>query len=168
MPASKAQQATTAKRRTQAIALRLAGMDFETIAERLGYASRQAATRDFHRAIAAARLEERQAVENLREVEGQRLDRLQAAVWAKAVKGDLKAVETVLKVIAQRSRLLGLDAPVKTELTGPGGGPMQIGPVTAAELNALIGTAGDGDQDSDPSMVDEADTEDGDPDDDEA
>lgn len=149
MPASKAQQATTAKRRAQAIALRLAGMDFETIADRLNYANRQAATRDFHRAIAAARLEERQAVENLREVEGQRLDRLQAAVWAKAIKGDLKAVETVLKVIAQRSRLLGLDAPVKTELTGPGGGPMQIGTVTAAELNRLIATAGEPDQDPD-------------------
>jgi hypothetical protein len=33
MSASKAQQAKTAKRRAQAIALKLAGMDFETIAE---------------------------------------------------------------------------------------------------------------------------------------
>jgi hypothetical protein len=138
MPASKAQQAVTAKRRANAIALKLAGMDFETIAERLGYSDPGAARKDFWRAVQKNRIEEKQAVDDLREVEGQRLDRLQAAVWAKAVKGDIKAVETVLKVISQRARLFGLDAPVKAEVSGPGGGPLQLGPATTAELEALI------------------------------
>lgn len=142
MPASKAQQAKTAQRRAQAIALRLAGMDFDTIAERLGYSSRGAASKDMWRAVETNRLEEAQAVENLRDVEGQRLDRLQAAVWAKALKGDLKAVETVLKVIAQRSRLFGLDAPIRTEVTGPGGGAVELSTGTLEELNQLIAIAG--------------------------
>jgi hypothetical protein len=142
MPASKAQKAFTSKRRAQAIALRLAGMDFDTIAERLDYSSRGAASKDIWRAVDANRIEEAQAVENLREVEGARLDRLQAAVWAKAIKGDLKAVETVLKVIAQRARLFGLDAPVRTELTGPNGGAVPLAAGTLKELNELIAIAG--------------------------
>jgi Rad3-related DNA helicase len=153
MPASKAQQATTAKRRAQAIALRLAGMDFDTIAERLGYANRGAASKDVWRAVEAHRLEEAQAVANLREVEGQRLDRLQAAVWAKALKGDVKAIETVLKVITQRAKLFGLDAPVRAEISGPGGHAVQLTSATLAELNDLITLAGDpGDADDEEEL----------------
>lgn len=110
MPASKAKQADVAKRRADAIRLRLAGVDFETIADRLGYASRQHASKDVCRALDAFRAEEEGAVETWRELEGQRLDRLQAAAWSAAAKGDLKAIETVLKVMAQRSKLLGLEA----------------------------------------------------------
>lgn len=165
MPASRAQQAATAKRRAQAIALRLAGMDFDTIAERLRYANRGAASKDIHRALEANRIEERQQVETLREVEGQRLDRLQAAVWAKAIKGDLKAVETVLKVIAHRTRLYGLDAPVKAEVSGPGGGSIPIGPVGLAELKNLIRTAGEPDEDDTPEDLNGAGDADDDSDD---
>jgi hypothetical protein len=110
MPASKAQQAATAARRTKAIALRMAGVDYETIADRLDYASRQAAAKDVRRALEEYRAEETAAIEAWRELEGQRLDRLQAAAWSAAAKGDLKAIETVLKVMAQRSKLLGLEA----------------------------------------------------------
>lgn len=110
MPASKAKQAEVAKRRADAIKLRLAGVDFETIAERLDYASRQAATKDVCRALDAYRADEAGAIDAWRELEGQRLDRLQAAAWSAAAKGDLKAIETVLKVMGQRSKLLGLDA----------------------------------------------------------
>lgn len=141
MPASKAQQAATAKRRAQAIALKLAGMDFDTIAERLEYADPGAARKDLWRAFHANRLEERQAVETLREVEGARIDRLQAAVWSKALKGDLKAVETVRRLIAERIRLFGLAEPVRTELSGPGGGPVQLGQASSAELERLIAAA---------------------------
>lgn len=152
MPASNAQQALTAKRRAQMINLRLAGMDFETISERLEYASAHAASRDFHRAFQANRLEEKEAVETLRNVEGARLDRLQAAVWPKALKGDLKAVETVRRLIAERIRLFGVAEPLRTEVSGPGGGPVQLGPVTAAELDALIGAAGDPDETEDEAV----------------
>ncbi|WP_333746007.1 hypothetical protein [Streptomyces sp. IBSBF 2950] len=138
MPASKAQRAATAHRRSQAIALRLAGMDYATIAERLDYADRGAASKDVHRALEANLEAESAAVATLREIEVQRLDRLQAAAWAKAAKGDLKAIETVLKVIDRRAKLLGLDRPARTEITGADGGPLQIEAVDLAELERLI------------------------------
>lgn len=149
MAASRAQQAATAKRRTQLIALKLAGMDFDAIANQLNYADTGAARKDFWRAFKLNKLEEQQAVETLREVEGARLDRLQAAAWPKAIKGDLKAIETVRRLIAERIRLFGIAEPVRTELSGPGGGPVRIGPTTAAELQALIGAAGDPDGEDD-------------------
>jgi hypothetical protein len=117
MPASKAQRAATSARRTQAINLRLAGVDYETIAARLGYASRGAAYTDIDRALAANKAEEDGAKENLREVESLRLDRLQAAVWSAATKGDTRSVDSALKIIAQRCKLLGLDAAVRIDAT---------------------------------------------------
>jgi hypothetical protein len=138
MPASKAQRASTSKRRAQAIALRLAGMDYQTIADRLDYSSRGAASKDVHRALEENLEAESAAAQTLRELEVQRLDRMQAAAWAKAAKGDLKAIETVLKVIDRRCRLLGLDKPARAEITGADGGPLQVETVDLAELEALI------------------------------
>lgn len=117
MPASKAQRAATAERRGKAIALRLAGMDYESIAQRLGYADRGAACKDIQRAMEANIAQQTQSADTLREVELMRLDRLQAAAWQAAASGDLKAIETVLKIVDRRSRLLGLDAPIKTDVT---------------------------------------------------
>lgn len=116
MPASKAQSAATSARRAQAIKLRIAGVDYDTIATTLGYASRGAAHTDIDRALQANKAEEDAAKEILREIEALRLDRLQAAVWNDAVKGDPQAIGSALKIIAQRCRLLGLDAPTRTRI----------------------------------------------------
>jgi len=138
MPTPKAKRAEVAERRQKAIALRLAGMDWQTIAGRLGYADRGSACKDVARALEANLAEQSQAADTLREVESLRLDRLQAAAWPAAVKGDLKAIETVLKVIDRRARLHGLDHPVRTEITGADGGPLAFQAVDPAELEALI------------------------------
>jgi hypothetical protein len=114
--ASKAQRAKTAQRRTQAIGLALAGLSWDAIADKLGYSSRQAAHKDVQRALAQAVAEQTSAAEELRMVELMRLDRLQAAAWPKALTGDLKAIETCLKIITERRKLLGLDAPAKLEV----------------------------------------------------
>ena len=45
-----------------------------------------------------------------------RLDAPEVGLWDKAVSGDVKAVNAVLRIIEQRSRLLGLDKPAA--LTG--------------------------------------------------
>ena len=42
-----------------------------------------------------------------------RLDALQIALWDKAVGGDAVAVGYVLKILERRSRLAGLDAPIR-------------------------------------------------------
>lgn len=116
MSASKAQRAKTAQRRTQAIQLALAGLGWDAIADKLDYSSRQAAHKDVQRALAQRLAEQTEAADELRAVELMRLDRLQAAAWPKAVGGDLKAIETCLKIIVERRKLLGLDAPAKLEV----------------------------------------------------
>lgn len=116
MPASKAQQAATALRRAQCIQLRLAGLDYQTIAERLRYSSRQAAAKDVERALQRAVLAQHTSVEELRELELMRLDKLQAAMWKAAMEGDPRAVEVSLKISSQRCKLLGLDAPLRAEV----------------------------------------------------
>jgi len=45
----------------------------------------------------------------LRDLEASRLDTMQAAIWSRAVTGDLRAIDTALRISARRSRLLGLD-----------------------------------------------------------
>lgn len=116
MPASRAQQAATAKRRTQAVQLRLAGLDFQTIADRLGYADRAAAHKDITRALEANVTEMNRTADVLRQEELDRLYRLQAGVWPAAAAGDPKAVQTVLNIIDRRCKLLGLDAPQRVEV----------------------------------------------------
>ncbi len=116
MPASKAQRAKTAQRRTQAVQLRLAGVDFETIADRLGYSSRGAAYTDITRALEGSLAELKHGADVLRHEELLRLNRLQAGLWSAALAGDTKSAETVLKIIDRRCRLLGLDAPQRHEV----------------------------------------------------
>lgn len=116
MPASKAQRAATAARRAKAISMRLAGADYETIARTLGYASRGAAHTDITRALEQYVTEGRVSAEVLREQELRRLDRLQATLWPQALQGDTKVIETVLRIIDRRCRILGLNAPERHEV----------------------------------------------------
>ena len=60
------------------------------------------------------------------------LDELQGAVWPAAIQGHLKAVQTALKILESRRRLLGLDAPEKREVSGPDSGPIEV--ATTVEL----------------------------------
>jgi hypothetical protein len=116
MPASKAQQAATADRRKKAIALKLAGLDYQSIADQLGYADRAAAWIDIDRALKKNLREEAEAADTLRHVEIQRLDRLQAALWPKAIKGDTKAADTTLRIITARCKLEGVEPPTQIAL----------------------------------------------------
>ncbi len=107
-------------RQQQALELRLAGVTFQTIADRLGYATRDGA----HKAISAAlQATIQQPADELRAVDVERLDKLTQAVWIRAIGGDLQAIDRCLKILAQRARLLGLDlgaehAPAQTLLPG--------------------------------------------------
>jgi len=109
MPPSRAKRAEVTARRAKAIQLRLAGASWQTIADTLGYSDRAAAHKDVTRALEAEMTKLRQGAEVLRESEVRRLDQLQRALWADALKGDTKAADTVLRIIDRRVRLLGLD-----------------------------------------------------------
>lgn len=118
MPASKAQQAAAADKRRKAIALRLAGLPWDEIADQTGYATAGAACTAVTEALKKNQRELGAAAEELRDAEVARLDRLMAAHWPKALKGDPRSSDIVLKCVAQRSKLLGVEAPAKVEHSG--------------------------------------------------
>jgi hypothetical protein len=116
MPASKAQRTKTAERRAKAVSMKIAGADWDTIAEALGYASKGAACTDVTRALEAATAEQQRNAEVLLYLELARLDRLQRAFWPAALKGDEGAARTVLGCIDRRVKLLKLEPPQRHEV----------------------------------------------------
>ncbi|MGW5697847.1 hypothetical protein ACWEWX_45630 [Streptomyces asiaticus] len=144
MAKSKAERAEVAERRTKLIQLRRAGVCFDDpriLA--LGYSSRQHASKDLIRALQERRDEQAAEISVYRQEENERLDALLEAHWPAAVETrDPKAAEFVLKLIDRRAKLNGLDAPVRTELSGPDGGAVPLGGGALSELNKLIAIAG--------------------------
>lgn len=98
----------------QALELRRAGATYQDIATAIGYATPQGAYLAYQRAL--KRTLSDAGAEELREMELDRLDRLQRAVWAKALAGEYPAVDRVLKIMAQRAQYLGLYAPAKMQV----------------------------------------------------
>ena len=107
--------AESLEKERKAIELRRAGYTYDEIAQAIGYAdhtgARDAVTRAIRRATSDA------GVGELRQQELDRLDRLQRAVWTTAIQGDAQAVAQALRIIDRRCKLLGLDAPIKQEIT---------------------------------------------------
>lgn len=116
MVASKAQQAKTAERRGKAIRLKIEGHTYTEIAQLLGYSNRASACSDIRRALEKHVIEEGLAVEAWRELELARLDILQKAIWPEAMEGSPRAIETALKILDRRAKLLGLDSAIKLEV----------------------------------------------------
>ena len=98
-----------AERRRRAMELRLTGASYAEIGDELGI-SRQAATRHVYKACEKLEAETAKKAEKYLKLELLRLDELLRAVWPQAEAGDVKAVDRVLKIMAHRARLLGLDA----------------------------------------------------------
>jgi orotate phosphoribosyltransferase-like protein len=93
----------------KAYRMRKRGASWWDIAEELKITEEAASTLVRHKIREAAALVDRGAKLELLQLEIERLDEMQWAVYDKATKGDLKAVETVLKIQAQRVRFMGLD-----------------------------------------------------------
>lgn len=115
MGASKAQRAATADRRNRAIKLRLAGAEWQAIADQLGYADKGAACKDVTRALDRHLVAQRVSSETLRNLELDRLDRLQLGLWTAATAGDHKTADTVLRIMDRRARWAGFDVPPDLE-----------------------------------------------------
>lgn len=164
MTLSKAEQAEVAERRVKLIKLRRQGISFDD--ERilaLGYSSRGAASKDFVRALAQRRDEQAAEASVYRQEENERLDALLEAVWPRATTPsplfdkdgniigkelDMRAIDTVLKLMDRRAKLNGLDTPVRTELSGPDGGPLALSSASPDDLAALIAATSRLDQDT--------------------
>ena len=101
-------RALAAARRAQAVQLKASGLTYAAIATEMGYANRGTIYRIISEALKAQNVE---AVEQLRNLEVARLDKLQLAMWAAAMAGDVHAASVVTRIIVTRCRLLGLEGP---------------------------------------------------------
>lgn len=116
--------------------MRLAGADWTLIATQLEYSGPAAAHKDVTRAMEASLAAQNRNAELFRHVELLRLDRLQRGLWTRAVAGDHKCADTVLRIIQTRIKLLGLD----NVTTGPTGAASLLD-----KLARQLGLAGDQD-----------------------
>lgn len=90
--------------------LRQQGKDWAQVARLTGYANPDTARMVVRSYLQKAAVE--LAVEHRQEMlqtEIARLDTLQAAIWDQAIEGDVKAVDSVIRIINARAKLLGID-----------------------------------------------------------
>lgn len=108
------------KRQQQAVNLRLAGATYQEIADSLGVTP-PAVHKYMKKEMDQLRKETEQDAEHLRAMEISKLDAAQKAIWSQVTKGHLGAVDRLVRISDRRAKLLGLDAPAKTQLS-PGAG----------------------------------------------
>jgi hypothetical protein len=102
------------KKQARAMELVRANCTFDEIADDLGYANRSSAWR-----LVRGALDQQVAksADEYLQLELDRLDTVQVAFWDAMVDGDMAAATIVLKVIAERIRVLGLDRERKAGTT---------------------------------------------------
>lgn len=96
------------------VELRRAGATFDDIARTVGYANPSVAWQAYQRAMKRTLTDA--GTEEIRQLELDRLDKMQTAIWNKVMAGDTAAIHTALKILDRRARYLGLDAPMKSEV----------------------------------------------------
>lgn len=106
---------TAAMRRQEAFTLRMTGATYRAIGDRVGI-SPQACHGLIKRELAKLTKQTEQDATVLRALELERLDAMTQALWKTAMTGDCQAVDRLLRISERRSRLLGLDAPLKTAI----------------------------------------------------
>lgn len=119
------------EKRADAIRLRIGGMSYDEIARRLGYSDRTGA---FKAVEAGRKAIISEPAEELVTMEAERLDAMLTesfdvlAEAKTAGEGELilKAVDRVVRISESRRRLLGLDAPTRTDVTAAGAGSIQV------------------------------------------
>ena len=95
------------------VSLRREGKTWDEIADLVGYGHKTSAQKAYQRAASRVLAED---VEALRELENERLDKLQNANWDKAMMGDVQAGTLLLRVFESRRKLMGLDQPTNINI----------------------------------------------------
>lgn len=111
-----AAQTATELRQIEAVKLKMEGLSFQQIADRLGYANRSCAFAAYMAALGKSRSRE---VDALREEQGAMLDELMLEPYEAALEGDLDALNAVLKIMERKARLHCIDlkdTPIKVTL----------------------------------------------------
>ncbi len=128
-----------------ALDLRRAGHGYQSIADRLGVSVSTA-----HGYVSDAMAESRAQIEadaaEIKAEEISRLDGMLCGLWDLATSGDVQAVDRVLRIMERRSKLLGLDAPVRVGHGGDADAPpismQEIKTLSDADLERLIAAHG--------------------------
>jgi hypothetical protein len=102
---------TDALNAAEALELRTQGLTYREIGNRLGVDASTA----FRRCQNALAEIPAQAVEEHRHVELARLDALLSACWQEAMQGKASAIRSALGIIDRRAKILGLDAPTRSQ-----------------------------------------------------
>ena len=92
--------------------LRRGGLTWDAIAQRVGYADPSGAQKTYARAASRVLAED---VDAIRKLESERLDLAQAAIWGDVLKADIPAVNTLIRIMERRAKLLGLDQPTRIQ-----------------------------------------------------
>lgn len=118
----------TQKRRAFVLRRRTAGATYRQIAQDaidrfgadnlpLSWDCRYAAS-DVRRELDKVRAINRELAQSEFDLQLERLDIILAAIWPEVEDGDLGAIDRALKLLKQRSDLLGLDAPERLNVSG--------------------------------------------------
>ncbi len=103
------------ERQKKALEMRRDRYTFEQIAAKLGYSDRGGAWHDVQNGMKEII---REPAEMVRDQELAQLDEMYAGLRPGIMIGDTKAITAGLKIQERRSKLLGLDAPTQTNITG--------------------------------------------------
>ena len=115
-----AEKGAILKRQLEALDLRMRGKSFRAIGEKLGV-THVTAYNDVMKELSRLASERDGKVEEMRQLELERLDMLLLALEPMARVGDVGAVNSYLKTMERRAKYLGLDAPEKIAPTTPDG-----------------------------------------------
>ena len=99
-------------RRRRALKLRMKGLTYSDIARQVGYASPSGA---YEAVRAALESDGGAAADEIRKLHMARLETLLEAIWDAACRGELQAIDRVLRVLDRQAKLLGLDLPRQPE-----------------------------------------------------
>ena len=106
---------------SRALELRKGGATYASIASELGYTSAGGAHNAVSRALKKTLKE---PANEVRILELERLDALLGAMWPHKNRPEM--LDRILKIMERRAKLLGLDAPTKSEIGGADGNALEI------------------------------------------
>lgn len=103
----------TLEKEAEVLRLRRLGFTFDQIGKQLNYSNASGAYKAYIKACHRIIYEE---VEQVRNLEIDRLDMAQTAIMNKVKNGEIPAVMALIRLMERRSRLLGLDMPTKAQI----------------------------------------------------
>ena len=127
-------QYEAALKRQRALELRMGGYTYQQCADATGYKSRGAAKAAIKSALKAI---DREAAEEVREMELARIEKMRTVLWPLVGKADLNAIDRDLKLSRYYAELQGL-LRQKIEHSGPDGGPIQFSQLSEKEIDDLL------------------------------